>query len=213
VKLLERIASAAGPRDPSKPWVSLQSYPALLLFYAGGVAAIASEKYTTLEALLIKPRLISPDGDCRLMDGLSAGTVIEDPRLSQILAGGGEPQAPVSTYLYALLRERFREFVPSDHVYDEIFDRFEYLFALVWIDEGPIVARQDCIPLGRFAWRELSILQGGASIEGKMGAEVSQQGKEWPAFRAGLFGGSTQRFLSARNRVATIIGSQQNRIR
>jgi PilZ domain len=212
-KLLERIANAAGPRHPSSPWVSLQSYPALLLLYAGGVAAIASEKYTALEALLIKPKLIAPNGDCRLIDGLSVAAVIEDERLSQILAGGGAQNGPLSTYLCGLLRERFRELVPSDHVYDEIFDRFEYLFALVWIDEGPIVARQDCIPLGRFAWRELSILQGGASIEGKMGAEVSQQGKEWPAFRAGLFGGSTQRFLSARNRVATIIGSQQNRLR
>jgi hypothetical protein len=210
VKLLERIASAAGPHDPAKPWVSLQSYPALLLFYGGGVAAIASEKYTTLEALLIKPRLISPDGDCRLMDGLSAGTVIEDERLSQILAGGGAPHAPVSTYLYALLRERFREFVPSDHVYDEIFDRFEYLFALIWIDESPVGARLDRVPLGRFAWKDLSIFDG---IEGKMGAEVSKQGKDWPAFRAGLFGGSAQRFLSARNRVATFIGSQQNQVR
>jgi len=147
------------------------------------------------------------------MDGLSAGTVIEDERLSQILAGGGTPQAPVSTYLYALLRERFREFVPSDHVYDEIFDRFEYLFALIWIDESIIGARLDRVPLGRFAWKEVSVLQGSANIEGKMSAEVSQQGKDWPAFRAGLFGGSTQRFLSARNRVATFIGSQQSRVR
>ena len=212
-KLLERIANSAAPRQPSNPWFSLQSYPALLLFYAGGVAAIASEKYTTLESLLIKPRLIGPDGDRRLMDGLSAEAVIEDERLGQILAGGGASHAPVSTYLYALLRERFREFVPSDHVYDEIFDRFEYLFALIWIDESVIGARLDRVPLGRFAWKEVSVLQGGASIEGKMSAEVSQQGKDWPAFRAGLFGGSTQRFLSARNRVATFIGSQQNRIK
>jgi hypothetical protein len=177
------------------------------------VAAIASEKYTTLEALLIKPRLIGQDGDCRLMEGLSAGAVIEDERLSQILAGDGAPQAPLSAYLYALLRERFREFVPSDRVYDEIFDRFEYFFALIWIDESFIGARLDRVPLGRFAWKELSVLQGGGNIEGKMGAEVSQQGKDWPAFRAGLFGGSTQRFLSARNRVATFIGSQQTRVR
>lgn len=209
VKLLERIANSAGPRHPSNPWFSLQSYPALLLFYAGGVAAVAGEKYTTLEALLLKPKLKGPDGDCRLMDGLSAGAVIEDERLSQILAGGGAAQAPLSTYVYALLRERFREFVPSDNVYDEDFDRFEYLFALVWIDESPVAARLDRVPLGRFAWKDLSIFQG---IEGTMAAEVSKQGNDWPAFRAGLFGGSTQRFLAARNRVASFIGSQQNQI-
>jgi hypothetical protein len=213
VKLLERIANATGPRHSSNPWVSLQSFPALLLFYAGGVAAIASEKYTALEALLIKPRLLDPNGDFRLIEGLSAGAVIADERLSQILAGGGAPHAPLSAYICAFLRERFREIVPSDPVYDEIFDRFEYLLALVCIDEGPIVATLDRVPLGRFAWKELSVLQGAGNIEGKMSVEVSQQGKEWPAFRAGLFGGSTQRFLSARNRVATLIGSQQNRIR
>src|SRR5258705_449898 len=113
----------------------------------------------------------------------------------------------------ALPRDRFREFVPSDHVYDEIFDRFEYLFALIWIDESIIGARLDRVPLGRFAWKEVSVLQGGASIEGKMSAEVSQQGKDWPAFRAGLVGCSTLRLLSGRNRVATFIGPQQNRVR
>ena len=208
-KLLERVANAAGARNGFHQWVSLLSYPALLLFYAGGMAAIANEKYATLEALLVKPRLIGPDGDCRLMDRLSAAAVIEDERLSHILIGGGAPHAPLSAYLCAFLRERFREFVLSDNVYDEIFDYFEYLFALVWIDENPIGAILGCVPLGRFARRDLSVPQRGASIVGRIGAEVSQQGKDWPVFRAGFFGGSMERFLSARNRVATFISSQQ----
>jgi len=212
-KLLERVANAAGPPSGHHQWVSLQSYPALLLFYAGGVAAVANEKYTTLEALLVKPRLTGPDGYCRLLDRLSAGTVIEDERLSRILVGGGASNAPLSAYLCAFLRERFREIIPSNYVYEETFDRFEYLFALMWIDESPIGAILDRVPLGRFAWRDLSVLKGGASVEGQIGAEVSQQGKDWPVFRAGLFGASMQRFLSARNRVATFIGSKPDRTR
>jgi|SRR5579872_1907916 len=211
-KLLERIASTATPRQVSNPWVSLRSYPALLLFYAAGVAAIANEKYPTLEALLIKPRLLGPDGDCRLIEELNAPAVIRDERLGRMLASGDAPHAALSTYLHAFLRERFREFVPSDYLYDEIFDRFEYLLALIWIDESPVAAILDRVPLGRFAWEEGSVLQGGSSIEGKVASEVIHQGKEWPAFRAGLFGGSTQRYISARNRVATYIGLQQDQV-
>ena len=206
-KVLQRIGNAAGRRHGIEPWVSLQSYPALLLLYAGGVAAIANEKYAALEALLSKPRFIGPDGDCRLMDGLAPSSVIPDERLGLLLSGGGAGPAPVSTYIFTFLRERLREFVPFDYAYDEIFDRFEYLLALVWIDESPVAAILDRVPLGRFAWKESSILQGGASVEGKMSAEVTQQGKDWPVFRAGMFGGSMQRFISARNRVALTIGS------
>jgi len=209
VKLLERVANAAGVHTGSPQWVSLQSYPALLLLYAGGVAAIANEKYTTLESLLVKPKLITPDGDCRVVDRLNTVTVIEDEKLSNLLTGNGERHAPLSAYLCSSLRDRFREFIPADDVYDDIFDHFEYMFSLVWIDENPIGASLGWIPLGRFAWRHLPGLQNGASIVGRISAEVSQQGKDWPVFRAGLFGGSMQRFVSARNRVATFMASQR----
>ena len=208
VKLLERTANTSSQRRGRPQWLALQSYPALLLLYAGGVAAIANEKYSTLESLLVKPRLIGPDGDCRLVDKLSAAAVIEDDRLIKTI-GGGPGHAALSGYLCSLLREQFREFVPSDDVYDEIFDHFEYLFSLVWIDENPIGASLGWVPLGRFAWRQLSGFQSHASVIGRISAEASQQGKDWPVFRAGLFGGSMQRFLSARNRVATFMASQR----
>jgi hypothetical protein len=208
-KLLERVANTASARAGHHQWLSLQAYPALLLMYAGGVAAIANEKFSTLEALLLKPRLIGADGDSRLVDRLSAAAVIEDDRLTNLLVGGEAHPAPLSAYLCAYLRDRFREFVPSDDVYDDIFDHFEYMFSLVWIDENPIGASLGWVPLGRFAWRHLSGLQTGGSIVGRIGAEVSQMGKDWPALRAGLFGGSMQRFVSARNRVATFMGSQR----
>jgi hypothetical protein len=208
-KLLERIANATGTRQASNPWVCLQLYPALLLFYAAGIAAIANEKYATLEPLFLKPRLIGLDGDCRLLEELNAPAVIKDEKLGRLLANGRVPHAPLSAYLHAYLRERFREFVPSDFMYDEIFDRFEYLLALIWIDESPVAAILDRVPLGLFAWEESSMLEGVSNIEGKVASEVKQQNKDWPAFRAGLFGGSTQRFTSARNRVATYISLRQ----
>jgi hypothetical protein len=208
VKLLERVANAPGARNGRPQWISLRSYPALLLLYAGAVAAIANEKYSTLEALLVKPRLIGADCDYRLVDRLSPAAVIEDERLIKTISGGTD-DAAFSAYLCSYLREPFREFVPSDDVYDEIFDHFEYLFSLVWIDENPVGASLGWVPLGRFAWRHLTGLQSGASVMGKVGAEAAQQGKDWPVFRAGLFGGSMRRFLSARNRVATFMASQR----
>jgi hypothetical protein len=44
--------------------LGLRIYPALLLYYAGGVAAAAAKQIATINELLTRPRLLSgPDGD------------------------------------------------------------------------------------------------------------------------------------------------------
>lgn len=41
---------------------------------------------------------------------------------------------PVNNHLEQVLREPFREYLPDDEQYIRFFDRFEYLFALVYAD-------------------------------------------------------------------------------
>ena len=208
-ELLERIASTAEEHDGFEQWIALQHYPALLLLYAGAIGAIANDRYSTLAELLLKPISKGMGRDHRLILRLNAPTVIEDETLANSLLGGKSIAAPVSEYLYGFLRDHLKACIPSDSHYLEVFDRFEYLFALVWTDQNVMSASLGWIPLGRFASKPtLSGPARGKDPITHVASEISAQGKEWAPLRAGLFSGSLERLLTARRRVAAFLASQ-----
>jgi hypothetical protein len=159
-KLLERVANAASTANSSSRWISLSSYPALLMLYAGGVAAVAKAKYSALATMMLTPKFRDADveAEAQVVQRLNAMTVIGDEKLGRLLAGEVIDAdrnderlraSPVSSYLHAFLREPLREFLPLDADYDEAFDRFEYWFALIWTDENPKSASLDWVPSQR----------------------------------------------------------------
>lgn len=54
---LERLANPPEPNSGYKPLAQMQQYPALLLLYGGGIAAMAGERHCTLGNLLYQPRV------------------------------------------------------------------------------------------------------------------------------------------------------------
>jgi hypothetical protein len=211
VKSLERTANSTNVRSGGYTlWNSLRLYPALLFLYAGGLAAIANRKYTNLAKLLTKPRYKGLEGESRLIHKLNWLAVFENPDLANLLLSDQKRrrQWPVNEYLHGFLRPALREFVPSDSDYDDVFDRFEYLFALVWVDQNSKSATAGWIPLGRFM-RKYSVLSNvlhhGETIGKTIETEFERGGENWPPLRAGLFGGSTERFLAASQRVNDFI--------
>jgi len=202
-KLLERVSNAIGPHKQLQQPADLRAYPALLLLYAGGVAAVANHKYSTLVALLLEPRLRGPDGDAQVIQRLNSAAVI-NPDFAGCLAGHVKTNAPLSLHLHKLLREPLKEFIPLDADYDDAFDRFEYLTALVWIDDNPKSTNLGWVPadapLGRFASANSSCSPGETFIE-KISAEISHHGNDWPPLRAGLLGGLLPRLRSSKKRI------------
>ncbi len=134
-KLLERVANAASSAKSESEWRDLSSYPALLLLYAGGVAAVAKGKYSTLATLLSAPQFRDAHPEAHVVQRLNPLTVlgtekIAKPLYEQLANGNGRnglsKACPGNAYLHAFLREPLREFLPFDWDYDEAFDRFEY---------------------------------------------------------------------------------------
>jgi hypothetical protein len=212
VKSIERVANAMGPWTGFSLWVELRLYPALLLWYAAGLGAIANGNYSTLAALLVKPKYDGPDSKSPLIRRLNWLAVIESshnaPNL--LLAGDGRKyHFPMNEYLHRYLRPALRELVPSDSDYDEVFDRFEYMFSLIWTDENPENARGGWVPLGRFVAKYSmfsEVLHRGPRIGEVIDAEVKRDGGDWPPLRVGLFGGSIERFRSAKQKVDRFLG-------
>lgn len=200
VDCLERLANQTGERSGTPYLLNLRRYPALLLLYGAGLAAVAAGNYQTLAAILTQPSVKDINGK------EAAICTVVDPRavmannIAHLLPGLDRHYTPVSDYLFDRLRALLREYIPRDEDYEEKFDYFEYLLALVHADlvrqewEGSWIG-----PIGRFKWRN-NYTNSESLASNKIGKELETQGANWAPLKAGLFGGSIEQAKSAKAR-------------
>ncbi|MEI7770246.1 MAG: SIR2 family protein [Chloroflexales bacterium] len=200
VKALERLAQ---PTEVSGSYASglleLRRYPALLMLYAGGIAALAGGRYHTLAALLTRPQVREryERREAPLAMALYPMKVFSDG-VGKRLPKMERHYTPVSDWLFTVLRASLASYITDDHTYTCLFDRFEYLLALVYADiEEQAEHRQHYWgPVGSFAWRDRHQPQYGIAIA--VQKELEAQGAEWPLLQAGLFGGSLERLQAVK---------------
>jgi hypothetical protein len=194
-RAIERIGNAAVEPHRASPgtilWLNLRKYPALVLLYSGGIAALAAERYDTLVAMLTLPKIRHTRPQAPVVVHVNTDAVCE-PHFGWPI-GGRNKIAPVSDHLQNVLRESLRELLPEDVRYLECFDRLEYLLALVHADVELGRKQEIRVPLGCFAWRGFD--EGGIIRE--VDAEFKRVGENWKPLKAGLFDGSTVRFEAA----------------
>lgn len=194
VKSLERIANPIGDQKGFPALINLRLYPALLLLYGGGIASIVAEKYSTFSSLLTIPIIRPMYGEeIPLVGDIHARSVMDSEDIKRLLPGLENRHTPLSDHLNEILREKFIEFIPQDTLYQECFDRFEYLTALVHANFRNEKQGRTWGPIGRFGWRYNHFYRG-ISIMDKIQLEIERDGSTWPPLKVGLFGGSTERF-------------------
>jgi len=202
IKCLHRIGSPSGEREGLVTLINLRLYPVFLLLYAGGISAVAAEKYTTLAELLNKPKIRSGNNEYTLSNYLISNDVIEQND-ARSLAGMPKSQIPLSEYFFKVLREPLREFLPSDIDYQKCFDRFEYIRALVYADFRQKQRDDIWGPVGIFAFREYYGDITENFIPAELSKEIEQEqldaDDDWPPLKAGLFDGSAERFQFIKN--------------
>ena len=184
--IINRIAQPITKSMGTEDWFRLRLYPALLLLYSAGIASLArpAPNYSIFLPLysVVDTRL--GQGARPLVESVNSTWILDD-RFARELPGIAQPQViPMNQYLHALLRESFRSLLPDDSMYDECFNRFEYLFSLAHKD---IITYQPLNILGYFTWRGKGVME-------RVVIEAHNQKDEWPPFRCGLFGGSPTRF-------------------
>ena len=173
-------------------WINLRLYPALLLVYAGGIAAIATGRYRNLHALLLKAR--SHDGRTEepCIAHVNTAAVFED-KAGHLLPGMERHHTPASDHLFKVLRQPLKEYVTDDTRYMKCFDRVEYMVALTCADLSEKSGHGIYFPLGCFAWRNARF-SGEWTAPREFQVEAEAAGEEWPPTRAGFFDGSMERF-------------------
>ena len=190
VASLQRIASPSESGGGLVYLIKLRRYPALLLLYSAGLAAVAAENYAALAALLTKPKARDDQNKNVAICSEFYPIAIMEKGIGHLLPGMDRHHTPLNDHLCAKLRAPLREFLPRDEDYQDAFDRFEYLLGLVHADLNRWEVENGWWgPVGCFAWRVRRFHQEGGISE-KIGTEIETEGTNWSLLKTGLFGGS-----------------------
>ena len=105
------------------------------------------------------------------------------------LPGREKNFAARSEHLFSALQPELEDLLFLGRGYEDLFDAFEVLVALVYAD----LTDGDWGPIGRFGWKQRRSY--GKSPFDKLVEEAKQAGQDWGPLRAGFFRGSSERFL------------------
>lgn len=194
------IADHDRVRSGIQGYLNLREYPALLLIYGGGMAAIAANKYGNLAALLVRPGGENPSlqREEPLAFLLNADVIISRDAAQNILAPGKRNYTPTSDYLATVLRDPLRNLLPRDAQFDNCFDRLEYLWTLTHVDLRSQFKTSSRWVIGRFLWSDEKHYDFKETVLEQLYREMDEAGENWPGLKAGLFGGSLERLQQAR---------------
>jgi hypothetical protein len=208
-KCLERIANPHSERSGVTIWLDLQSFPALLLLYAGGIASVAAGKYDTLSVLLRQVRVTELSEEKPLALSLYPWAVMKNG-LGELLPNMERHFVPLSDYLYETLRDVLAEFFARENDYAACFDRFEYLLGLVHVeldaqwDKANSYRDDSWGPVGRFGWRHRHYPE--KTVMSQIGEEFELELSEWPPLKAKLFHLSVEDFRVMKERFDMFVG-------
>ncbi|WP_022877621.1 toll/interleukin-1 receptor domain-containing protein [Microbacterium sp. B19] len=195
---------------------SAHQYPALLLSYVLGLAAVSKSNYGMLRAGVadVVVRTLNSQAPFILMSG--AGRIpgnwnwlgsllckrdenipVDDGLIGSLASGRiGARYTPISDHLYTLLAPLFADQFVSDEDYADAYDRVEILLDAIAADakqqSGSYVSARG--GYGRYTWRHEH-----AEIppERRMLDEAQAAGAGWTPLLGGLFGGDTNRAVAA----------------
>ncbi|WP_049537988.1 hypothetical protein [Vibrio harveyi] len=98
---------------------------------------------------------------------------------------------PISEYLFKILQPELDDLFFLGKGYEDVFDEFEILFALAVADLHKQEDSHVWGSIGRFGWKDR---RHGASPFQKLRNEAAQNKENWGPIKAGMFGGSYERF-------------------
>ena len=193
VKVIQRLSRLRRPFGgfSSGEVESLRHYPALLVTWCAGVAAILAAREEALYPLLMQPRWSSPYGQQIQFPAaiyLSPFRLLDLEGSREFCARNGLGPDYAQSHL---IREQGREalyVIESDaEAYQGACDRLEFLASMISMDATPENA--DVAP-----WHGEFVLHDFMGLAARIAAEIAPG---WPLLEAGAFGGDVERAQAA----------------
>ena len=190
------VAQAAGIEteiNNINGWHMLRQFPAVLLMYGIGIGCLASDRPDFLARLFSHRGILERKTPRPIATQLFADAPFIN-ELANRLPGFERHKAPASERIHGWLRPLLTaDLIASEAEFDYLFDRFEYLLALVRYDMTRGDSEYGFPTRGRFTWRTLD----GERVNGDLRLEIKEMGERWPLIREGLFRGSSERLDAA----------------
>ena len=180
---LEQVADIPVRPDNPAAWNMLRLYPALLVMYAGAIAALSKRKYNTLARLLLDAKVLDPESRPAGAT-LNTSHVIGEIKVQRRIPGVERKLAAGSDSLFKYLREPLKDLIPNDRLYESSFDHFEVLLTVFWFEVGT----SGDVPIGRYL--ASGFWHGGRiplAVEELLNEYKNEKSDWWP-LRLGLFG-------------------------
>jgi len=177
-------------------WLALRWYPAILETYSSGIAAVQGNRYDSLASIFFTSAGASEHGrQERYFVGAISKAILDLNRVDVFkrIPGHERHFTPMSEYLFKVLQPPLDNALFLGADYERAFDGFEVLFALSVVDLRVQRGEHIWAPTGRFGWKQ----QHGEGPLGILIDEARGAGPDWSPLKAGLFGGSAERFEAA----------------
>lgn len=204
-KVLARSTDRLDVQNGLSIWLNLRWYPLIIQVYAAGIAAVSGQRYDSL-ANIFFTKVVSSEYKNKeetLIEALSK-EILELTRANVFkqLPDREKNHVPMSEHLFKLLQPALDDILFIGKDYENAFDEFEVLLALVAADLNKQADNGGWGPFGRFAYKYSS---NGNGPYGRVVATANKEGKDWPPFKAGLFGGDVARFTAIAEEYGTMI--------
>lgn len=198
LKVIERLGNVP-QTDGYDVWRALQYYPALIVIYAVGIVSLAKKRFKSLASVLLYPKYRERiEGKKRLLIRKTHLERIFDDHVQWWLPFK-HPNAvnrSRETYMFDVLRPLLQRHLPDDIQFTELFDIFEYLFTLNFIDLVTL-NEDDHITGFPVGWYWFRYRAGDYGLENTPISDFFEtglrEGAEWGLLKAGFFDGSPER--------------------
>jgi hypothetical protein len=179
---------------------NLHYYPSLLILYSLGISAVLSQKYDLINTCfhlkiaqserepkefnlieIIHPHLVT----LKIMD--------------QILSTNNS--TPLSNHIKKTIRPLFLQLIPRDSEFDDMFDVFEYLLALNYMDLRVESEGMDWAPYGLFKFNSYSGYRRKSFLINDFLKAAEDEESNWLPLKMGMLGSNFERFQKVKLRL------------
>jgi hypothetical protein len=215
-RAMQDVVNAQRDVNGYRSVLALARMPALIALYAGGLAAFLRGQHGALRALALDPQFrrdrvrpmpllaaVGPNVLFEEIDVVPQLLVLEpngepnDEAVQALMTGHtGRRVTPASDWLNGQIRPFFADLILDHDEFNEQFDAFEVLLGVMVTDLRDTGAPDYYVYpwFGSFMWRSRHET---ATIQQALLDRLRMQGDAAPEVRAGLFGGSSERAISA----------------
>jgi len=190
-------------------WSGLRWYPAILLCYGAGIAALANHMYDNLAAFLAAPvNTARGSGQHATIAEAVAEAIraLEQSDAFKQLPGHDNYYTARSEYLFKFLQPDLDDDLFLGRGYERLFDQFEIILALTNATRRKRNNKSVWGPVGRFGWKFYRGRSEGNPLVDVV-EEARALGPDWPPYAAGLFGQDHELFLTVLGEYKQMIGN------